>query len=620
MPTPAEAKSAGAIPETHGNPAEGLWNAIIRPPRTKYKMQQLGPTHFGFEKRAFARRTDTQLRNARGLNLECSFFEPLPKDAWEKSLSQSSPAAIKGVCRPQGSQYDAGNFALQGGRTSSKPPPCIVFLHGNSSCRLEALPLLQVLIPLSISLFCFDFAGCGLSEGEYISLGWFERDDLALCIDFLRSSGKASQISIWGRSMGAFTALLHADRDPSIAGLVLDSPFTSLSLLVEELARNHAKVPAWMVRAVLVPVRSIILHKAGFDIDKLQALEHVSQSFSPALFIAASGDTFILPHHTQDLYDAYPGEKEICMIDGDHNSLRPEACRHRATLFLCQTFHDARIDGILKMHNCGLYDVFSLQPQTGSFDDRPAWSFNDLDEDGRHLAQRMHVFTQMQNMVLMEKRKCYRPFVATTTMRLCQETSEAGFFVLLEPASTAQCFESCPHMIVITFSASAIMVSRVCDDSLETVSAARGLPSDVVHDISLKMVGNRMTLNAKRIGHEHAESRPLLEFQCEGIFRGQLKLWLMLLSGRTAFGPIAIEDGEATIRENLGDTVLKSRHLGTSVDSLPAQQPRGDLSLPTGRSGSLSTRRGGDQGCLPTPVSAHVLSVRAPKVKCCHLM
>lgn len=28
--------------------------------------------------------------------------------------------------------------------------------------------------------------------------------------------------------MGSVTALMHADRDPSIAGLVLDSPFSSL--------------------------------------------------------------------------------------------------------------------------------------------------------------------------------------------------------------------------------------------------------------------------------------------------------------------------------------------------------------------------------------------------------
>jgi len=37
--------------------------------------------------------------------------------------------------------------------------------------------------------------------------------------------------------MGAVTSLMHADRDPSIAGLVLDSPFSSLRSLAEDLCK-----------------------------------------------------------------------------------------------------------------------------------------------------------------------------------------------------------------------------------------------------------------------------------------------------------------------------------------------------------------------------------------------
>jgi len=34
--------------------------------------------------------------------------------------------------------------------------------------------------------------------------------------------------------MGAATALLHAWRDPSIAGIVVDSPFSNLKTQIEE--------------------------------------------------------------------------------------------------------------------------------------------------------------------------------------------------------------------------------------------------------------------------------------------------------------------------------------------------------------------------------------------------
>ena len=84
-------------------------------------------------------------------------------------------------------------------------------------------------------MFTFDFSGCGLSQGEYISLGYYERDDVEAVIHYLRTSDEVSTIALWGRSMGAVTALMYADRDPSIAALVLDSPFSNLKTLAEEL-------------------------------------------------------------------------------------------------------------------------------------------------------------------------------------------------------------------------------------------------------------------------------------------------------------------------------------------------------------------------------------------------
>ena len=107
--------------------------------------------------------------------------------------------------------------------------PCVIYMHGNCGCRAEALDILDLVLGGGMSLFSFDFGGCGLSEGEYISLGWWEREDLDAVVKHLRECGTVSTLGLWGRSMGAVTALLHGDRDPSIAGMVLDSPFSSAS-------------------------------------------------------------------------------------------------------------------------------------------------------------------------------------------------------------------------------------------------------------------------------------------------------------------------------------------------------------------------------------------------------
>ena len=105
--------------------------------------------------------------------------------------------------------------------------------------------------------------------------------------------------------MGAVTALLHADRDPSIAGLVLDSPFSNLSKLVNELSYTYTKIPSFLISPVLKLISSTIKSKADFDIYKLSPIDHVKNSFIPALFSCAIEDDFIKPHHTKELHEAY---------------------------------------------------------------------------------------------------------------------------------------------------------------------------------------------------------------------------------------------------------------------------------------------------------------------------
>lgn len=248
-------------------------------------------------------RTDLELLNLRGQRLKCSHFEPCGESRVSEKL------------------------------------PCVIYLHGNSSSRLEALSCLPVLLKYNITLFCLDFSGSGHSDGEYVSLGYYERDDLAVVIEYLRQSGTVGCIGLWGRSMGAATALLHGDRDPSIAGMVLDSPFTSLRSLAEELVDVFIGVslPKWIVGLAMNMIRSTIKSKARFDINDLSPISHVDKTYIPALFVAAESDTFIRPDHAKKLFTAYAGDKNIVIIEGDHNTARPRFFLDSVAIFFHNT-------------------------------------------------------------------------------------------------------------------------------------------------------------------------------------------------------------------------------------------------------------------------------------------
>lgn len=70
-------------------------------------------------------------------------------------------------------------------------------MHGNSSARVEVIPQLSYLLSLGVAVFAFDFAGSGKSDGEYVSLGYYEREDLSCIVAHLRATNVVSTIALW---------------------------------------------------------------------------------------------------------------------------------------------------------------------------------------------------------------------------------------------------------------------------------------------------------------------------------------------------------------------------------------------------------------------------------------
>ena len=225
-----------------------LWNLIIRPPRRRYTLSELGSTEFRVGRACVGQRDDFTLRNERGLKLVCSLYKPM----------------------------------YLGGAPAPPQFPVVIYLHGNASGRPEAQCVIPFLLPRNIAVVCFDFAGSGLSEGEYVSLGWYERDDLKVVIEHLRNNvPQVCAIGLWGRSMGAVTALMHAERDHGLAGMVLDSPFSNLRTLIGEIAQSPhlgIKIPSFLVSGACGIIRMMIQSKAGFNIDDISPVDHVSTS------------------------------------------------------------------------------------------------------------------------------------------------------------------------------------------------------------------------------------------------------------------------------------------------------------------------------------------------------
>lgn len=203
----------------------------------------------------------------------------------------------------------------------------LLYLHGNSSSRLECTGVIKFL-PFRFSLASFDFIGCGLNhEDDAISLGVREAEQVETVVGFLQKA--SSRVIIWGRSMGAATALKFG-KAPII---VADSSFKSFKSLCRQIAKENSPkfIPNCLISClfpcVFCKLRSDIEEQGHYDIEKLDILEDVRRISESTMIVFMSGDEdkLIDKANSEKLYNAFRGRnKHLEIFKGTHNTKRPE--------------------------------------------------------------------------------------------------------------------------------------------------------------------------------------------------------------------------------------------------------------------------------------------------------
>jgi len=270
--------------------------AIIRPRRLEYDLKKI-PVNNEIPGFGNIERVSISFRNSRGIRMLGSFYRaPKPLD---------------------------GN-------------PCIIYMHGNSSNQIEGRFAVSLFLPIGINVFCFDFSGCGCSEGKYVSLGHFETIDSESVISILHNDFFCDKIALWGRSMGAVTALSLACKRKDISSIVLDSPFCSLRELCSIIAKDY-NIPGFLLPSVIETVREKVLIEAGFDIDDVDPLSEAHHCIIPTFFIHSEEDDFIPVSNSVRLFDMCGSDiKTLKIVKGNHNDDRPAEIIYSAAEFLCK--------------------------------------------------------------------------------------------------------------------------------------------------------------------------------------------------------------------------------------------------------------------------------------------
>ena len=277
---------------------ENCWKFIIRPPRDEYVLYELDFPFNLVENPDFIYiREDYTVLSKRGYLMECSFFRA--------DITKRIPYIR----------------------------PVVIYLHGNSSSRIEGTKMALFLLNKGIDLFVFDFPGCGKSEGEYISLGYYEKEDVSSIVDFVEKFPGVGKIGIWGRSMGAATALMYSYKDKRIKAQCIDSPFANFKDLAIKLCKQHIYIPEFVINTILYFLKKTIRKKNDLEIENLKPIEFSKLSKTPAFFIHAMKDALIPYEQTIKIYEEYSGIKSINITEGDHNTPRQKQLINKIITF-----------------------------------------------------------------------------------------------------------------------------------------------------------------------------------------------------------------------------------------------------------------------------------------------
>jgi pimeloyl-ACP methyl ester carboxylesterase len=182
----------------------------------------------------------------------------------------------------------------------------LIFADGYAQNRLQkelpALSLAKSLVNDGYNVVMFDFRDCGESEGTETTVGQLEKQDLLGAVDWVKQN-HPSKVGVIGFSMGATTSLLAAADDPSIVGVIADSPFNNLLSYLRDNLPVWSHLPNFPFTPLIL---DIIPPLTGMHPEEVNALSAVDRIYPrPVLFIHSQTDKDVPYTNSETMWEKH---------------------------------------------------------------------------------------------------------------------------------------------------------------------------------------------------------------------------------------------------------------------------------------------------------------------------
>ncbi len=191
----------------------------------------------------------------------------------------------------------------------------VIAVHGYGCTQENSWYIAENYLHLGYHVVTPDLRGAGMSDGQFVTLGHDESQDIRLWAEQILAADPQAKIVLHGVSMGAATVMLAAagDLPPAVVAVVEDSGYTSAYDLIAFHLEHSFGLPSFP----LLDIMNWRCEKlAGFSLSATSPYDAVGEGRLPTLFIHGTADTLVPPEMGRTLYAHAAGEKQLLLMDG----------------------------------------------------------------------------------------------------------------------------------------------------------------------------------------------------------------------------------------------------------------------------------------------------------------
>ncbi|NBK97802.1 MAG: alpha/beta hydrolase [Erysipelotrichia bacterium] len=189
----------------------------------------------------------------------------------------------------------------------------VIVLHGYMGDATQMAYQAHHFYELGYNVLVPDLRGHGLSEGDYIGMGWVDRFDLLAWTHYLINVDPNNKIIFYGISMGA-TTLLNAcgEKLPyNVSLAIADCAFTSVWDIFTYQLDASFHLPSFPLLNMLELVNK---YRSHYTFKEADTRKQLTKAQIPILFIHSKTDDFVPFKMMEELYQSTSSIKEKLVI------------------------------------------------------------------------------------------------------------------------------------------------------------------------------------------------------------------------------------------------------------------------------------------------------------------